>query len=113
MASKSTKRKGPGGGRPVSSGRVTPKGGSRPARAKRASSHHAEESSSRYTPPTPRSAKVSPLWVPWVMFGLLILGMLLIFLNYIDVMPGGVSYIWLGVGLLCILGGIIAATQYR
>jgi hypothetical protein len=47
------------------------------------------------------------------MFGLLILGMLLIFLNYIDVMPGGVSYIWLGLGLLSILGGIIAATQYR
>jgi hypothetical protein len=113
MASKSTKRKGPGGGRPQPSGRVTPKGGARQASPKRSGPHHADEASSRYTPPIPRSAKTSPTWVPFVMFGLLILGMLLIFLNYIDVMPGGVSYIWLGLGLLSILGGIIAATQYR
>jgi hypothetical protein len=47
------------------------------------------------------------------MFGLLGLGLAVIFLNYLDVLPGGMSNAYLGVGLAAICGGIITATQYR
>lgn len=66
--------------------------------------------SSRYTAPIPRSQLESPTWVPVLMFALLAAGMVVIFLTYV---------LWegrplaLGVGLACILGGILAATQYR
>jgi hypothetical protein len=48
-----------------------------------------------------------------LMFGLLGLGLAVIFLNYLDVLPGGMSNAYLGVGLAAICGGIITATQYR
>jgi hypothetical protein len=98
MATKPPKRK-------VKGGRTTPKGtGSTAPRP---------EASSRYTPPVPREQKISPPWVPVLMFALLILGMLVIFLNYIDVLPGGTKNTYLLLGLGSILGGIITATQYH
>jgi hypothetical protein len=90
-------------------GRVTPKG-TRPDET------HPEGhpgASRRYTPPVPESASptFTPPWVVPTMFGLLGLGVATIILNYIDVLPGGVSnwYLFLGLGL--ILGGIITATK--
>lgn len=91
--------------RHVPGGRVTPKGtkpgDNRPA------------PSTRYTPPVPREAKVSSRWVPVLMFTLLGLGLVIIFLNYLDLLPGGMSNAYLGLGLAAICGGIITATQYR
>ncbi|MEZ5142971.1 MAG: cell division protein CrgA [Acidimicrobiales bacterium] len=114
-------------------GRVTPKGGAagakaraqakagsdaaktaKPAKARRADT--AEPSGSgRYTPPAPRADQLpSPMWVPVLMFVLFGLGMLIIFLNYVNLVPGGESSNWyLLAGLGLILGGIITATQYR
>lgn len=69
--------------------------------------------SSRYTPPTPKSVKVSPPWVPALMFGLLILGAVMIVLNYLELLPGSVTNWYLLGGLGLILGGIFVATQYR
>jgi hypothetical protein len=90
-------------------GRVTPKGG--PTKATR---HRTPEASTRYTPPVPRSQKVSPRWLPVVILGLMALGVLFIFLHYVDmVLPGASSNWWLLAGLMTILGGILAATQYR
>jgi Cell division protein CrgA len=86
-----------------SGGRVTPKDGS-----DRRPGH-----SARYTPPVPREVKVSPAWVPVLMFSLLGLGLVVIFLNYLELLPGGMSNAYLGVGLLAICGGIVTATQYR
>lgn len=76
-------------------GRVTPKG------------------SNRYTPPVPREMKVSPRWVPVLMFVLLILGMVIIVANYLEVLPGDAknTYLFLGLGL--ITAGFITATKYR
>lgn len=56
------------------------------------------------------------MWVPALMFGLLLLGMIVIILNYMGVLPFVDSeasnwYLLLGLGL--ILGGIVTATQYR
>ena len=98
MATKPPKRK-------VKGGRVTPKGG--PVSAARA------PASSRYTPPIPREYKVSPTWVPVLMFTLLAIGLVVIFCNYIGVLPGGTKNSYLLLGLGSILGGIITATQYR
>jgi hypothetical protein len=86
-----------------SSGRTTPKGGS----------DRNPGQSTRYTPPIPREVKVSPTWVPVLMFTLLGIGLVVIFLNYLGVLPGGMSNAYLGVGLAAICGGIITATQYR
>jgi hypothetical protein len=47
------------------------------------------------------------------MFGLLAGGMLLIFLNYLGVLPGGRSGWWLLPALGLITAGIVAATNYR
>jgi hypothetical protein len=87
-----------------SSGRTTPKGGASEGRPGQ---------STRYTPPTPREVKVSPTWVPVLMFTLLGIGLVVIFLNYLGVLPGGMSNAYLGVGLAAICGGIVTATQYR
>ena len=54
----------------------------------------------------------SPWYVPAIMFGLLIVGALIIMSNYMGVF-GDASNIRLVIGLGFILGGIIAATQYR
>jgi hypothetical protein len=91
--------------RRVPSGRVTAKG-TTPASSR-------PNPSTRYTPPVPREEKVSPKWVPVLMFTLLGVGALLILLNYLDVLPGGTSNAYLGGGLAAICGGIIVATQYR
>ncbi|MEQ1787605.1 MAG: cell division protein CrgA [Acidimicrobiales bacterium] len=91
--------------RKVKGGRVTPKGGSHSAPR--------PEASSRYTPPVPKEFKVSPPWVPVLMFAFLGLGLVVIFLNYLGVLPGGTKNTYLLVGLGGILGGIMTATQYR
>lgn len=100
---------------------MTPKGGA----PDNASSHHEEtakdrdsrsapEASSRYTPRNPASYYESPKWVPILMFTLFGLGMIVIFLHYVDlVLPGATSNWWLFGGLASILGGIITATQYH
>jgi len=84
-----------------SGGRTTPKGSG-------------TVSSGRYTPPIPKYEKVSPLWVPALMFTLLGLGALVIVLNYMNLLPGPESsnwYLLLGLGL--ITGGFATATQYH
>jgi hypothetical protein len=103
-----TKRRVEGGGR------VTPKGGADPKRADGPAGGPAPDPSSRYTPPVPQAYGESPRWVPILMFTLFGIGMLVIFLHYVDVLlPGASSNWWLMAGLGAILGGIITATQYR
>lgn len=88
-------------------GRVTPK------KSAPAPKIDAGVASGRYTPPIPREQKVSPLWVPVVMFTLLGLGVVVIVLNYVGLLPGDTSngYLLLGLGL--ITGGFITATNYH
>ena len=97
---------------PAQSGRVMPRGGgtkhgTAPAGGQR------PEASGRYTPPIPKEHKVSPTWVPVLMFTLLGLGLLVIMLNYLDLVPGGTDNWYLLGGLGLILGGIITATNYH
>lgn len=72
-----------------------------------------ETASSRYTPPIPAEFKVSPMWVPVLMFTFLGVGALVIFLNYLGLLPGATDNKYLLVGLGCVLGGIMTATQFH
>jgi len=94
VKSPSAKKSGKPGGAP--SGRVTPK------------------PTSRYTPPIPRAEKVSPKWVPIVMFTSLGLGMLIILANYVSLLPGDEpSNLYLLLGLFFITTGFVTATKYH
>lgn len=102
--------------RKVEGGRVTPKGGTVAKRDPKAPA----AAQGRYTPPIPREQKVSPVWVPVLMFTFLGLGLLLIFCNYLGLVPGFIpglpddtSNLYLLGGLVFILAGIITATNYH
>lgn len=69
--------------------------------------------SGRYTAPIPQEFKVSPTWVPVLMFTLLGLGALVIFLNYLGLLPGATDNLYLLLGLGFVLGGIVTATQFH
>lgn len=73
----------------------------------------AESVSSRYTPPIPAAHRVSPWYIPACMFGFLALGMIIIFLNYMQWPLGNPSNWRLLVGLGSILAGILVATRYQ
>ena len=61
----------------------------------------------------PVAAGPSPQWVPILMVVLLAIGIAMIFLNYLEVLPGAPSNWWLLSGLGVVLGGIITATRWR
>lgn len=93
--------------RRVQGGRTTPKGGM-PTRPKAAE----PTASARYTPPIPREVRVSPMWVPILMFVFLGVGTLLILVNYTGTVWETSNWVLLG-GLGAILAGIVTATQYH
>jgi hypothetical protein len=104
-------------------GRTTPKG-TRPGRVHETHrldtsdthSMHGQniaDASSRYTPPTLREQRVSPPWVPVLMFSLLGVGAVVILLYYLGFVPGGRNNWYLFSGLLAVLGGLYTATKYH
>lgn len=93
-------------------GRVTPKGG--PTKKSTDAAASGPAASTRYTPRSGTVHTPSPMWVPVLMIALMVIGLLVIFLHYVDLfLPGAASNWWLLGGLGLILGGIITATQYR
>ena len=86
--------------KPSSSGRATPPKDRRP-------------DTGRYTPPIPRDVRHSPRWYPWVLLASLLLGVLLIILNYINVLPASPTNWYTLGGLISILTGAVLATHYR
>jgi hypothetical protein len=95
-----------------SGGRVTPRATTRPTTTAASS----EPSGTRPSGVSRQPVKVSagsPTWLPVVMFGLLGVGIVVILLNYLSVLPGAPTNWYLLAGLTAILGGIVAATQYR
>jgi hypothetical protein len=123
VAKQPAKRRVQGSKAPGSSGRVTPKGGSASSGSTAGHTHGSGRAtptaSARYTPPVPREMKVSPWWVPALFFGMLAIGVLIIILNYVELLPtwgflpDDTSNVWLLVGLALILAGIIVATQWH
>jgi Cell division protein CrgA len=69
--------------------------------------------SERYTPPISKKAKTSPRWMGISIILLFILGVLVVILNYADVLPGGVNNWWLVGAIAAIFAGLILATRYH
>ena len=69
--------------------------------------------SSRYTPPIDRKAKVSPRWFGFLILALFILGVLIVILDYADLLPGGVNNLWLVAAIGSIFVGLLLATRYH
>ena len=57
--------------------------------------------------------KPSPTWYVVLMFGLMVAGILLILINYMDLLPGGTSNKYLMVGLGGIAVGFGMTLNYR
>jgi hypothetical protein len=85
----------------------------RPSKAKARTGRVTPKQVGRYTPPVPKETKVSPTWVPALMFTCLLLGMVIIISNYLNVLPGGTKNAYLFVGLGLITAGFVTATQFR
>jgi Cell division protein CrgA len=70
--------------------------------------------SGRYTPPKPKTARHSALWVPSVMFTCLGAGLVIIVGNYLEVLPGGKAQnSYLVLGLVLLIAGFGMSTQYK
>jgi len=69
--------------------------------------------SGRYTPPIPREVRRSPRWYPWVLLGLLLLGIATIILNYVAALPASPTNWYTLGGLIAILVAALAATRYH
>lgn len=94
-------------------GEPSTRGARRSKPAARPSSRVTPKGSNRYTPPIPKEMKVSPRWVPVLMFTLLVLGMVVIVANYLELLPGDAKNTYLFLGLGFITAGFITATRYR
>jgi Cell division protein CrgA len=68
---------------------------------------------SRYTPPAPKKAPPSQLWVPATMFTMMLTGVAVVILNYLELLFGEASNNFLFVGLGLITGGFILSTRLR
>ena len=68
---------------------------------------------SRYTPPTPQKAPPSKLWVPVTMFTMMLTGVVVVILNYLELLFGEASNNFLFVGLALITGGFVLSTRLR
>ena len=91
-------------------GRTTPKGS--PTRTAAMGRYVDAENSGRYTRPIPKDVKVSPRWFGPLILALMILGVLLILLNYLSVFGNPTGWVLL-VGLAIIAAGFVLATRYR
>lgn len=68
---------------------------------------------SRYTPPPPKNAPPSPLWVPVAMATMLVAGLVVLVTNYLELLPGETPTRYTLLGLSLITGGFFLATTYR
>ena len=61
----------------------------------------------------PKALPPSKLWVPALMFALILLGVLVIVTNYFGMLPGGANNTFLLIGIAEVTGGFIVATLLR
>jgi hypothetical protein len=68
----------------------------------------------RYTTPLPKSLKQSPKWVAIVALGIMIIGVLMMVLNFMNtLLPGAFSYWYLLGGLVALMIGFLMLTNYK
>jgi hypothetical protein len=73
----------------------------------------APEARGRVTAPRPVSAQHSPHWFGWAVLDLLLFGMIVITLNYLQVLPGATSPWYLATGLVSMLVAFYLATLFH
>ena len=69
---------------------------------------------SRYTPPPPKKAPPSKLWVPVGAVSFLAVGLIVVVTNYLNLLPGADTenrYLLLGIGLISV--GFLFLTGWR
>jgi hypothetical protein len=71
------------------------------------------ESRGKVTVRRPQTEDHSPHWYGWLIVDLLAFGMMVITLNYLQVMPGSVSSWYLVLGLATMFSGFYLATRYH
>ena len=71
------------------------------------------ESRGKVTVRRPQTEDHSPSWYGWMILELLAFGMIVITLNYLQVLPGAVSSWYLVLGLVTMFSGFYLATRYR
>ena len=97
--------------RKTGGGRTTPKG-TRPGEQRIAnpkSNASGVSESTRYTPPVTSEMRAPIPWIPYLMVGLFVLGMIIIMVR---------NLVWesnwlMLAGMACFIGGLIAATKWR
>jgi hypothetical protein len=67
----------------------------------------------RYTPPTPKTVKRSPFWVPVVMGAALLSGLVVLLGNYLNMLPGDAQNRYLLLGLTLVTSGFVMASTYH
>ncbi len=73
----------------------------------------AKQTRGRYTPPTPKTEKHSPYWVPVVMTTAMLSGLFVLVGNYLNMLPGDAQNRYLLLGLALVTGGFGLASTYR
>jgi hypothetical protein len=94
-------------------GRVTPKGGPAKRGGSASGGGGGSTTSGRYTAPIPAEMRSSPRWYPVFMLVLFAIGLVGIMLNYLGLLPGGASNVYLFIGLGFIVAGFVAATRWH
>jgi hypothetical protein len=82
-------------------------------KAKTVGRYVSAENRGRVTARRPVGADHSPHWYAWLLIDLLIFGMLVITLNYLQVLPGSTSSWYLVMGLVSMFSAFYLATRYR
>jgi len=71
------------------------------------------ESRGKVTARRPQTEDHSPHWYGWMILDLMAFGMIVITLNYLQVLPGSVSSWYLVLGLVTMFSGFYLATRYH
>ena len=86
----------------------------KPAAKKSTVAGRAQAGSKRYTPPTPKAVRHSPLWVPVAIFTSMGAGVAVIVGNYLQLLPGGdAKNSYLILGLVLMVAGFVLSTRYH
>jgi Cell division protein CrgA len=63
--------------------------------------------------PPVRAGDHSPAWFAWLLMDLMLFGVIVITLNYLQVLPGATSSWYLVLGLVSLFSAFYLATRYR
>ena len=109
----STAKQGPGKAQKKgrSGGRVTPSAKSGSGKGRRHPRAPSRAAATRH--PSTGGTKVSPRWFGVLIVAMFALGVLIVILNYADLLPGGVNNAWLVAAIGAIFVGLLLATRYH